>query len=163
MSKAFRRFEILLPLRFNDGQRDHVRMLDGICGHEGKPETGGDHGHGPIVAFTPIRRRASYALILKYVVSVTGEFAVHPMYVALAVEFLDGKSTFVGELMVLMNGDDHLLTKERHNVSSLVGFFAWQRVNNGLQITGKQPIGALVISSGRLPRGLPPARTPAPI
>jgi hypothetical protein len=24
-------------LRFNDGQRDYPRMLDGICGHEGKP------------------------------------------------------------------------------------------------------------------------------
>src|SRR5947209_10244022 len=52
-------------LRFNDRQRDYARMLDGICGHEGKPETGGDHGHAPIVALTPIRRRASYALILK--------------------------------------------------------------------------------------------------
>jgi hypothetical protein len=73
-------------------------------------------------------------------VGVTGEFAIHPMYVALAIQFLNRKSTLVCEPMALMNGDDHLLSKERHNVSSLVDFFAWQRVDNGLKITGKQAI-----------------------
>ena len=62
------------------------------------------------------------------------------MYVALAVQFLDWKSAFVGEPMALMNGDDHLLSEERHNVSSVVDFLAWQRINNGLKITGKQAI-----------------------
>src|SRR5262245_46967858 len=127
-------------LRFNDGQRDYARMLDCICGHEGESQTGCDHGHGPIVAFAPICRSAGYALLLKNVVGVTGEFAVHTMYVTLPIQFLDWKSTLICEPMVAMNGNDHLLTKERHNVSSIIDFFAWQCIDHGLKITGKQAL-----------------------
>src|SRR5215472_16044766 len=127
-------------LRFNDRQRGDARMLDGICGHEGKSQTSSDHGHRPIVAFTPIRRGAGDTLLLKNVVGIAGKLAVHPMYVTLAVQLLDRESRLACEPMALMNGDDHLLTEERHNVSSLVDIFAWQRVDNGLKVTGKQAI-----------------------
>ena len=62
------------------------------------------------------------------------------MYVTLPIQFLDWKSTLLCEPMAEMNGNDHLLTKERHNVGSLVDFLAWQRIDNRLKITGEQAI-----------------------
>ena len=77
-------------------------------------------------------------------VGITGKFAVYPMDVALTVQFLDRISTFACEPVALMNGDDHLLTKERDNVRSLVNFFPRQGVDDGLKIAGKQALSQIL-------------------
>ena len=76
-------------------------------------------------------------------VGVAGKFAIHPVNVRFAVQLPDRKSTFAGETMTAMNRDDHLLLKQRHHVGALIGLFARQRVDDDLEVAGKQTIPQL--------------------
>src|SRR6185369_4014321 len=100
-------------------------MLGRIFRHEGKAKSGRNHGQGPIIAFTPIGRRARHPLLLEEMVGIASKFTIHSMNVGFAVELLDRKSAFVCQTMTAMNRDDHLLLKQRHHVSTLVKLLAW--------------------------------------
>ena len=99
-------------------------MLCGIFGHKGKAKSRRDHGQGPIIAFTPIGRRAGHAFFLENVVSVAREFAIHPMNVTFAVQLSHWERALASKPMIAIDRDNHLLTKQRHNVGALVEFFA---------------------------------------
>ena len=136
-------------LRLNHGQRDDAGMPSGIFRHEGKAKSRRNHGQGPIVAFTPVGRRACHAFFLEDMVGVAGEFAIHPVNIRFAIELPDRKSTFAGETMTAMNCDDHLLLKQRHHVRALIELFARQRVDDDFEVAGKQ---AIPQAPGRLHR-----------
>src|SRR6516162_4640248 len=118
-------------------------MSNGIRRHKGESQTRSHHRQSPIVALTPICRRASYAFFPADVVGIAGELAVHPMYIRFTVELFHRIKLLVGEPVVSIDSDDHSLSEQRHDVRSLVRLFAGQRVNDSLEIAGKEAIAEL--------------------
>src|SRR5215467_6977617 len=104
-------------------------MVRGIFGHERKAEPRSDHSQGPIVALAPIGRRASHAFLLKDMIGVAGELAIHSMDIAFPIQLPDRESALAREPMLAMDGDHHLLRKQRHDMRTLVELLPRQRID----------------------------------
>src|SRR5215475_7117472 len=72
-------------LRFDDRQSDNTRVLDSVRWHEGEAEASRHHRQCPIVALAPIGWHASDPLLLKDLVGIASELAVHAVNVPLAI------------------------------------------------------------------------------
>src|SRR5262249_15646848 len=107
-------------LGLNDGERDDAGMVRGIFRHERKAKPRSDHSQGPIVALAPIRGRASHAFLLKDMIGVAGKLAIHSMDIAFPVQLPDREGALASEPMPAMDGDDHLLRKQRHDMGAVV-------------------------------------------
>jgi hypothetical protein len=56
------------------------------------------------------------------------------MDIGFAVHFSNGECPRLGETMATVNGDNHLLAKQRDRMNALVGFLARQGVHGDLEI-----------------------------
>ena len=88
----------------------------------------------------PKRRRASYALLVKNIVRIAGELAVHSMNVVLAIKSLTGKPRSFAKSMLTMNSYNHLFCKKRLHVRSVIDFLARQGINDDFEVSGKQQL-----------------------
>src|SRR5215471_14270435 len=125
-------------LRLDDRQSHHADMPDGVGRHKGEAESGRNHCQSPVVALAPVRWRACDALLLQYLVSIPGNFAIHAMNVGLAVHLAHRKCMLVGETMAAMHREHHLLAKQRNTMGALVGLCTRQRINDGIEVAGEE-------------------------
>src|SRR5215467_1947869 len=119
-------------------------MLGSIFRHEGKAKSSRNHGQGPIVAFTPVGRRACHTFLLEDMIGIASKLAIHSVNIGFAVELFDRKSAFACKTMATMNRDDHLLLKQRHHMGALIELFARQRVDDSLKVAGEQTLSQLL-------------------